>query len=107
MVTKTFAVGDQEITVAYSAYTPVLFGDLFPGRDYFDEVNKCVTGEDVMGPYYRFAYTGAYMAAHGEIPEFAEWLDQFNLVDFVAVLADIWNYMNASNNKTSSKSKKK
>lgn len=108
MITKTFAVDDQnEITVAYTAYTPVLYGELFPGKDFFDDMNKCVSGEDVMGAYYRFAYTGAHMAAKGGIPEFPEWLSQYELVGFVRVLTDIWAFMNGTNNRTSSKSKKK
>ena len=107
MVTKKFEVGGQPIEVAYTAYTPILYGELFPGKDYFDDVSRCVSGEGVMEAYYRFAYTGAHMAAKGNVPEFADWLEQFNLGDFVGALTDIWAFMNSSNNKTSSTSKKK
>jgi len=99
MTKTTIRIGNKEMEMATSAYTPILYSELF-GANIFSEMNEIIriAGETGTVPYdkvttlYRLAYC---MAKHADpdIPEMREWLDQFDVYDIPEIagkMVDLW-----------------
>ena len=95
MKTKTVKIGDKEVLLKASGYTPLLYSNLF-GANIFAEMQSIVESAATTGkvPFdkviilYQLAYC---MAKHADdsIPPIEEWLDQFDPYDIPAVAGDM------------------
>lgn len=99
MKEKTVKIGDKEVKLKTSGYTPLLYADLF-GHNLFGEMQTIIrtaadTGQipfDKTLVLYRLAYC---MAKHADskTPSIEEWLDQFEPYDIPEIageLIDMW-----------------
>lgn len=107
MQEKTITIGDKEVLLKTSAYTPLLYNDLFH-ENIFAEMNDIITmaGQTGSVPFdkvpvlYKLAYC---MAKHADksIPPIEEWLDEFDVFaipEIAGELIGLW----AVENKTQS-----
>lgn len=95
MNTKTVKIGDKEIPLKTSAYTPLLYANLF-NANIFAEMQDIITSAADNGsvPFekvvtlYRLAYC---MAKHADphIAPMDEWLDQFDIYDIPEIAGDL------------------
>ena len=103
MNTKTVKIGGQDIPLKTSAYTPLLYAQLF-NANIFADMQDIVLAASQTGtvPFekvitlYRLAYT---MAKHADesIPPLAEWLDQFDIYDIPEIAGDLIGLWAADN----------
>ena len=112
---KTIQIGDIEVNLKCTASTPRVYRLLF-GTDIFHDISKIQglsggvseqiasvgEGIDTMN---QIAYAMAKQADSGILP-FDEWLDQFGMMDIMAVTGDIMELW-GSNMVTNAQSKKK
>lgn len=105
MISKSIKIGDKEVNLTCSAGTLIRYRDNFESDCMMDM--KQLGGEepntDVLS---KLAYTMAKQASTEELPEFIDWLDQFELVDFMKALGEISELWN-KNTQTSAEAKKK
>lgn len=95
MKEKTITIGDKEVKLKTSAYTPLLYSDLFHSN-IFTEMQMIITsaGETGVVPFdkvlvlYRLAYCMAKQA-DDSIPPMEEWMDQFDVYDIPEIAGDL------------------
>ena len=95
MKEKTITIGAKEVKLKTSAYTPLLYSNLF-GGNIFTEMQEIVTSAGNTGvvPFdkvlilYRLAYC---MAKHAEpdLPPMEEWMDQFDVYDIPEIAGEL------------------
>lgn len=95
MKEKIVKIGDVDVALKTSAYTPVLYSNLF-GQNIFTEMQDIITtaGEQGTIPFskvtvlYKLAYC---MAKHADnsIKPFNEWLEQFDVYDIPEIAGDL------------------
>ena len=95
MQKKTITIGDKKVKLKTSAYTPLLYSNLF-GGNIFTEMQEIVTSAGNTGvvPFdkvlilYRLAYC---MAKHADkdIPPLEEWMDQFDVYDIPEIAGEL------------------
>ena len=95
MKEKTITIGAKEVKLKTSAYTPLLYSNLF-GGNIFSEMQEIVTSAGNTGvvPFdkvlilYRLAYC---MAKHAEpdLPPMEEWMDQFDVYDIPEIAGEL------------------
>lgn len=99
MTNKKAKIGNKEVELKTSAYTPILYADLFKGN-LFGEMQEIVNAASKTGtiPFekitilYKLAYCMAKQA-DDSIGTMREWLDQFeplDILDIVGDLIDLW-----------------
>ena len=103
MNTKTVKIGGMDVPLKTSAYTPLLYAQLFNANIFADMQDIIVTANQTgTVPFekiltiYRLAYC---MAKHADskIPPIAEWLDQFDVYDIPEILGDLIELWAADN----------
>lgn len=106
MKEKTVKISGIDVPLKASAYTPILYQELF-GDNIFTEMQDIIlssgngTGTIPFGKVltlYRMAYCMAKHADPG-IPPMSEWLDQFDVYDIPEIagdLIDLWAAENES-----------
>lgn len=107
MKEKIVKIGEQEVKLKTSAYTPILYSNLF-NSNIFAEMQEIIMSAGGTGvvPYekvltlYRLAYC---MAKHADpsVASMEEWMDQFGVYDIPEIagdLIDLW----AEDNQTQS-----
>ena len=92
---KTVKIGGKDIPLKTSAYTPLLYAQLF-NANIFADMQDIITAASKTGtvPFekviilYRLAYT---MAKHAnpDIAPLEEWLDQFDVYDIPEIAGDL------------------
>lgn len=95
MKTKMVKIGDKEVAMKTSAYTPLLYANLF-GANIFAEMNDIITSAGATGvvPFdkiivlYRLAYCMAKQADES-LPPMEEWMDQFDVYDIPEIASDL------------------
>ena len=104
---KTVKIGGKDVPLKTSAYTPLLYSQLFNANIFADMQEIVVTANQTgVVPFekvvtlYRLAYC---MAKHADdkIPPIDEWLDQFDVYDIPEVTGDLIELW-AADNKTQS-----
>lgn len=105
MISKSIKIGDKDIDFTCSAGTLVRYRDDF-NSDLMTDMQKLTGNSPDLDVLSKLAYTMAKQAGGKEFPEYIDWLDQFDMVEFMTALAEI-TAMWGQNNKTSSISKKK
>lgn len=104
---KTVKIGGKDVPLKTSAYTPLLYAQLFNANIFADMQEIVVTANQTgVVPFekvvtlYRLAYC---MAKHADdkIPPIDEWLDQFDVYDIPEVTGDLIELW-AADNKTQS-----
>lgn len=105
MITKTIKIGDKDVTFTCSAGTLVRYRNDFHS-DLLMDMQKLTGANPDADVLSKLAYTMAKQASTEEFPEFIDWLDQFDMVEFMQALAEV-TAMWGQNNVTTSHSKKK
>ena len=100
---KTVKIGDQDVRLKTSAYTPLLYAQLF-NANIFADMQDIITAASKTGtvPFekvitlYRLAYC---MAKHAdpEIAPIEEWLDQFDVYAIPEIAGDLIELWAADN----------
>lgn len=95
MKTKTIQISGIDVPLKTSAYTPVLYSNLY-NANIFAEMQDIITvaGQTGTVPFdkiivlYRLAYC---MAKHADpnLPPLEEWLDQFDVYDIPSIAGDL------------------
>lgn len=95
MKEKTIQISGIDVPLKTSAYTPVLYTNLF-NQNIFAEMQEIITiaGERGTVPFekiivlYRLAYC---MARHADpkLPPMEEWLDQFDVYDIPEIAGEL------------------
>lgn len=103
MKEKSITISGIEVPLKVSAYTPVLYSNLF-NENIFAEMQNIITvaGQTGTVPFekvtvlYKLAYC---MAKHADssIPAFEEWLDQFDVYDIPAIAGELIGLWSADN----------
>lgn len=103
MNTKTVKIGNTDVKLKTSAYTPLLYAQLF-NANIFADMQEIVTAASKTGtvPFekvitlYRLAYC---MAKHADesIAPIEEWLDQFDVYAIPEIAADLIELWAADN----------
>lgn len=103
MKEKLITISGIEVPLKVSAYTPVLYSNLF-NENIFAEMQNIITvaGQTGTVPFekvtvlYKLAYC---MAKHADssIPAFEEWLDQFDVYDIPAIAGELIGLWSADN----------
>ena len=99
MKEKTVKIGDKEVKLKTSGYTPLLYSDLF-GSNIFAEMQEIIESAGTTGtvPFskiitlYRLSYCMAKQA-DDSIPPLEEWMDQFDVYDIPEIageLIELW-----------------
>lgn len=103
MKEKSITISGIEVPLKVSAYTPVLYSNLF-NENIFAEMQDIITvaGKTGTVPYERVTvlYKLAYcMAKHADssIPAFGEWLDQFDVYDIPEIAGELIGLWSADN----------
>lgn len=103
MQEKTIKIGNKEVKLKTSAYTPLLYNDLFH-ENIFAEMNSIIRSASETGqvPYERVSvlYKLTYcMAKHADktIPSIDEWMDQFDVFDIPEIAGELVNLWTADN----------
>lgn len=103
MKTKTIQITGMDVPLKTSAYTPILYSNLFNQNIFADMQDIIMTaGEKGTIPFskvivlYQLAYC---MAKHADpkIPPIEEWLDQFDVYDIPEHAADLIELWAADN----------
>lgn len=105
MITKNVAIGDKVVTFGASAGTLRRYRDL-TGRDLLGDLQGIDTKKLNTAVLENMAYVMAKQANPEMTEGIDEWLDQFDMVEFMQALPavlELW----ANNNVTVSKPKKK
>lgn len=95
MKEKTIQISGVDVPLKASAYTPVLYTNLF-NKNIFAEMQDIITvaGQTGTVPFekvmvlYNLTYCMAKQA-NPKIPPMEEWLDQFDIYDIPAVAGDL------------------
>lgn len=95
MKEKTVKIGAVEVPMKTSAYTPILYSNLFNGN-IFAEMNDIITSAGKTGsvPFekvtilYKLAYCMAKQA-DDTLPPIEEWLDQFDIYDIPEIAGEL------------------
>lgn len=107
MNTKTVKISGIDVPLKTSAYTPLLYAELFNANIFADMQEIVVTANQTgTVPFekvltlYRLAYC---MAKHADssIPTIEKWLDQFDVYDIPEITGDLIELW-AADNKTQS-----
>ena len=103
MNTKIVKIGGKEVPLKTSAYTPLLYAQIFNANIFSDMQEIIVAaGKNGTVPFekviilYRLAYC---MAKHADpnIPPIEEWLDQFDVYDIPEMAGDLVELWAADN----------
>ena len=95
MNTKTVKISGKDVPLKTSAYTPLLYAELFNSNIFADMQDIIVAGQkngtipfEKVLIIYRLAYC---MAKHADpnIPKIEEWLDQFDVYDIPEITGDL------------------
>jgi len=103
MISKTIKIGDKEVCFASSAGTLKRYRDMF-GGDLLAQLSKITSDNPDIDLLSQLAYVMAVQG--GETQNYLEWLDNFEMVEFVTALTEvvaIWGL----NTKTTISPKKK
>ena len=95
MKEKIVKIGSKEVPMKTSAYTPILYANLF-NQNVFGEMNEIISaaGETGTVPFdkviilYRLAYCMAYQA-NPDLPPMEEWMDQFDVYDIPEIAGEL------------------
>lgn len=95
MKEKTVKIGEHEVPLKTSAYTPILYANLF-NKNIFAEMQDIITiaGEKGTVPFekvtilYQLAYCMAKQA-DPELPTIDKWLDQFDVYDIPSIAGEL------------------
>ena len=100
---KTVKIGEKEVKLRTSAYTPILYSELF-GENVFAEMGEIITVAGQTGSIpvektfilYKVAYC---MAKHADpdLPEMKDWLEQFDVYDIPEIVGDMIELWTAEN----------
>lgn len=101
MSEATINIGDKEVKVKTSGYTPILYAELFNGN-IFGEMQEILEAAQNTGkiPFekvailYRLAYCMA-KEADDSLPPLKEWLGQFEVYDIPETAAQLINLWSA------------
>lgn len=105
MITKSIKIGNKEIQFTCSAGTLVRYRNDF-NSDLMADMQKLTGANPDFEILSKLAYTMAKQASTDEFPEYIDWLDQFDMVEFMSALAEV-TALWGQNNMTSSIAKKK
>lgn len=95
MKEKIVKIGGKEVPLKTSAYTPILYANLF-GANIFAEMNDIITSAGATGvvPFekiivlYRLAYCMAKQADK-KLPPMEDWMDQFDVYDIPEIASEL------------------
>lgn len=103
MAEKTVKIGNQEVKLKTSAYTPILYAKLF-NENIFEEMAEIIGSASKTGsvPFskiltlYRLVYC---MAKHADpsLPKMEEWMDNFAVYDIPEIASDLIGLWAAEN----------
>lgn len=109
---KTIMIGENAVPMEATAFTPILYEELFPDRDLIDEtltasntLNSDAGGKTSYNFVLRIAYVMA-KEADPTIGSFKDWLKQFGMMDIFNVLNEITDMWNTSAEPTARPKKK-
>ena len=103
MQEKTVKIGDKEVRLRTSGYTPLFYNDLFH-ENIFAEMNGIISAAGVNGtvPFekvpilYKLAYCMA-KEADDSIPGIREWLGELNVYDIPDIAGELIKLWAAEN----------
>lgn len=103
MIIQNVKIGDKEVVFSCSAGTLKRYKDIF-GGDLLGQMSKLSSEDPDMDMLIQLAYVMAVQS--GEKLEFTDWLDQFDLVDFVSAIPKIIAMWSKNNNQSAIPKKK-
>lgn len=107
MQEKTVKIGNQEVKLQTSAYTPIRYAELF-NENLFQELQDIISFAQLTGAVppekivtiYRLAYCMAE-GANPDIEPMDQWLRKFGVYDILEVLESIIDLWSDENNQQS------